>query len=110
MPELPEVEAARVCLERWARRRTVQAVRVLDRRSVAKGGPPLATLVGARFATFDRRGKHLLLTLKDGKAAIGLASHLGMSGKWLRRTTREEPPRFSRVQLDLSGGVTLHYA
>jgi formamidopyrimidine-DNA glycosylase len=110
MPELPEVEAARVCLERWARGRQVRAVRVLEKRVVAKGGPPLGSLVGARFSTFERRGKHLLVELRKGGERLGLASHLGMSGKWLRRKTGDEAPRFSRVQLDLDGGVTLHYA
>ena len=51
MPELPEVETARRCLERWARGRQVRGVRVRERRVVGKGGPPLARLVGARFAT-----------------------------------------------------------
>jgi formamidopyrimidine-DNA glycosylase len=148
MPELPEVEAARWCLERWARGRTVRKVLVRERRVVGKGGPALASLVGAKFVRFDRRGKHLLIELrragaeavagrakegegsgKDGPApaagrpgrggrpagrvdgrVVGLWSHLGMSGKWLLRKTGEEPPRFSRVQIDLSGGLSLHYA
>jgi formamidopyrimidine-DNA glycosylase len=110
MPELPEVETARLCLERWARGRQVRGVLVRERRVVAKGGPPLAKLVGARFVGFDRRGKHLLIGLHAKGKPLGLWSHLGMSGKWLRRKTGEEPPRFSRVQIDLSGGVTLHYA
>jgi formamidopyrimidine-DNA glycosylase len=110
LPELPEVEAARVCLERWAKGKEVRAVRVLEKRVVAKGGPPLGSLVGARFVTFERRGKHLLILLKKGGQPIGLTSHLGMSGKWLRRETGAEAPRFSRVQLDLRGGITLHYA
>jgi formamidopyrimidine-DNA glycosylase len=66
--------------------------------------------VGARFVSFERRGKHLLILLKKGGQPIGLTSHLGMSGKWLRREIGEEAPRFSRVQLDLRGGITLHYA
>jgi formamidopyrimidine-DNA glycosylase len=110
MPELPEVETARRCLEQWARGRQVRKVTVREPRVLARGGPPLARLVGARFSTFDRRGKHLLIELRQGKQTIGLWSHLGMSGKWLRRTTKDEPPRFSRVQIDLTGGISLHYA
>jgi formamidopyrimidine-DNA glycosylase len=110
MPELPEVETARRCLERWARGRTIRRVLVREPRVVARGGPALAGAVGARFVRFDRRGKHLLIDLSLRRQAIGLWSHLGMSGKWLRRKTGEEPPRFSRVQIDLSGGVSLHYA
>ena len=32
-----------------------------------------------------------------------------MSGKWLRREPGQEPPRFSRVALELYDGVVLHY-
>ena len=110
MPELPEVEMARRCLASWARGRRVERVRVREPRVIGKGGPPPARLVGARFERFERRGKHLLLGLRKGGVELGLWSHLGMSGKWLRRKPGEEPPRFSRVVLDLSGGVTLHYA
>jgi formamidopyrimidine-DNA glycosylase len=112
VPELPEVETARRYLERWARGRRVKAVLVHDRRVVTGGGPrSLQALVGARFATFDRRGKHLLLTLNKAKAALGLWSHLGMSGKWLLRQPGEEAPRFSRVELALEGarGAHLHF-
>ena len=116
MPELPEVETARRCLERWAGGRRVREVKVVEKRVVAPGGPPLRTLVGARFQRFDRRGKHLLLTLssqvgKSGKRQepTGLWSHLGMTGKWLRRAPGEPDSRFSRVQVLLDDGVTLHY-
>jgi formamidopyrimidine-DNA glycosylase len=110
MPELPEVETARRFLARWARGRRVRGVRVRERRVVGAGGPALRTLVGARFVRFDRKGKHLLIALDKAGKPLGLWSHLGMSGKWLRRRTGEEAPRFSRVQIDLERGVTLHYA
>jgi formamidopyrimidine-DNA glycosylase len=109
MPELPEVETARRFLERWARGRQVRRVLVRERRVLAAGGPPLVKLVGARFVSFDRRGKHLLLRLRKAGRPLGLWSHLGMSGKWLRRKSGQPAPRFSRVQIDLAGGVELHY-
>ena len=111
MPELPEVEMARRCLESWARRKRVAAVKVHDKRVVGGGGPrALAKLSGARFVSFDRRGKHLMLRLEQGNGApLGLASHLGMTGKWLLRRPGEEPPRFSRVLLGLEGGNELHF-
>ena len=111
MPELPEVETARRCLQGWARGRRIEKVTVRDRRVVSGGGPrALATLEGARFVSFDRRGKHLLLTLDKARRPLGLWSHLGMSGKWLLRRAGEEAPRFSRVELDLDrGGVRLHF-
>jgi formamidopyrimidine-DNA glycosylase len=109
MPELPEVETARQLLERWARGRRVRRVLVRDRRVIAGGPRALDALVEARFETFERRGKHLLLTLRKGRKPVGLWSHLGMSGKWLRREADQEPPRFSRVALALDDGVVLHY-
>ena len=109
MPELPEVETARRLLERWARGRRVRRVMVSDRRAIAGGPRSLAALVKARFHRFERRGKHLLITLRHGHQPIGLWSHLGMSGKWLRRELGQQPPRFSRAALELDDGVVLHY-
>ena len=110
MPELPEVEIARRCLESWARRRRVKAVRVSDRRVVAGGARSVGKLVGARFVSFERRGKHLLVGLEQRAGApVGLMSHLGMTGKWLLRRPGEEQPRFSRVELDVEGGNQLHF-
>lgn len=109
MPELPEVEEARRCLQRWARGRTVRGVKVTERRVVAAGAPALTSLAGARFVDFDRRGKHLLLGLERGRQKVGLWSHLGMTGKWLRRGPGEPASRFSRVEVQLDDGATLHY-
>jgi formamidopyrimidine-DNA glycosylase len=109
MPELPEVETARELLERWARRSRVRRVLVRDRRVIAGGPRSLDALVKARFERFERRGKHLLITLLHGHKPVGLWSHLGMSGKWLRREPGQEPPRFSRVAFELQDGVVLHY-
>ena len=63
----------------------------------------------ARFDRFERRGKHLLITLRHGHQPVGLWSHLGMSGKWLRREPGQQPSRFSRVALELYDGVVLHF-
>jgi formamidopyrimidine-DNA glycosylase len=110
MPELPEVEVAARNLRRWAGGRTVSAVTVADRRTVAPARPPaLQALVRSRLASVDRRGKNLLLTFAHGRARTGVWSHLGMTGKWVRRAPSDPPPRFSRVRLDFRGGVVLHY-
>jgi formamidopyrimidine-DNA glycosylase len=110
VPELPEVEVAARNLRRWAGGRTVAAVAVGDRRTVAPARPAaLQALVGTRLATVERQGKNLLLTFKRGKARTGVWSHLGMTGKWLRRAPADAAPRFSRVRLDCRGGVVLHY-
>jgi formamidopyrimidine-DNA glycosylase len=110
MPELPEVEVAARNLRRWTKGRRLRAVEA-DRTSItrAAGGPEIADLAGARFAGVDRVGKNLLLTLERGRSKMGLWSHLGMTGKWLRRPKGAEAPRFSHVRLSLDGGATLHY-
>lgn len=108
MPELPEVEIARQCLQTWASGARVIGVSVHERRVVG-AGPPLGSLVGARFVSFERRGKHLCLGLRKGRSDIGLWSHLGMTGKWVCRAGQKEPPQFSRVVLTLPRGARLHY-
>lgn len=84
MPELPEVEFARGCLERWLVGRTLTRVtsqpgtRVL-RESSARA---LAALTGHRVDAVERRGKWLLWHLSEG---AGLLAHLGMTGRFVRR-------------------------
>jgi formamidopyrimidine-DNA glycosylase len=114
MPELPEVEVAARNLRRWALGRRVRAARA-DRRAtrILRPASPraLETLAGARFRAVERRGKNLLVTLAraDGQP-VGVWSHLGMTGKWLRRRADDAAPRFSRLRIDLDDGTSLHYA
>jgi formamidopyrimidine-DNA glycosylase len=110
VPELPEVEVAARNLRRWTRGRRVRAVEA-GRTAIVKAGdgPGFEALEGARFTKVDRVGKNLLLTLARGRAPIGLWSHLGMTGKWLRRARGAEAPRFSHARLALDDGATLHY-
>src|SRR3954469_15662264 len=125
MPELPEVEVAARNLRRWtagrrlrgdagrpagaclrlrATRADPSARRIL--RPISAGG--LAPLAGARFRDVRRVGKNLLLTL-DGRRGkpIGIWSHLGMTGKWLRRAPGTGAPPWSRVNLSLDDGSHL---
>jgi formamidopyrimidine-DNA glycosylase len=114
MPELPEVEVAARNLRRWALGRKVRAVRADPRagRILRPASPrALAPLAGARFRDVERRGKNLLVTLARADGwAIGVWSHLGMTGKWLRRRASDVAPRFSRLRIDLDDGTVLHYA
>jgi formamidopyrimidine-DNA glycosylase len=112
VPELPEVEVAARNLRRWAVGRRVRAAEADPSAVVRPGGPrALRPLAGARVAGVDRVGKNLLLTLRRGRAPVGLWSHLGMTGKWLRRARAAAPaPRFSRARLVLDDGSVLHYA
>jgi formamidopyrimidine-DNA glycosylase len=87
MPELPEVEHARRCLERWLAGATVTR---------AFSG----ALVGQRVLEVSRRGKWLRLTLSEGARVF---SHLGMTGRWLRRRPQEPRERWERGRLDAGG-------
>jgi formamidopyrimidine-DNA glycosylase len=86
MPELPEVEHARRCLERWLVGQTV--TRAFSR-----------TLVGRDVLDVARRGKWLRLTMSEG---VRLFSHLGMTGRWLRREPADGPERWERGRLDVA--------
>jgi formamidopyrimidine-DNA glycosylase len=114
MPELPEVEVAARSLNHWARGRRVRTVTVTDKRTLDGGEPAaLAALVGTRLESVERIGKNLLLTFRGGaaaKATVGVWSHLGMTGKWLRREPDDPAPRFARVRIELVGGPTLYFA
>ncbi len=113
MPELPEVEFAARCLRSWARARRIEAAE-LDpaARRIFRPAAPAAfarAVRGARVERIERVGKHLLLTLRKGRTPLGVLSHLGMTGKWLRTSRGEAPPRHSRARLQLDDGRVLHY-
>ena len=88
MPELPEVESVRSGLARYLIGRAIEAVEILDPRSLRRqaGGPEefVRRLSGRTMTAAVRRGKFLWLTLDDGRA---LSAHLGMSGQLLVRGT-----------------------
>ncbi|MBK9518458.1 MAG: bifunctional DNA-formamidopyrimidine glycosylase/DNA-(apurinic or apyrimidinic site) lyase [Anaeromyxobacter sp.] len=142
MPELPEVEFAARTLRRLALGRRVARVLADERarRLFRPDGPDAvaAALTGARLAEVGRHGKQLLLTFEGRAGALGLVSHLGMTGKWeagppwaaagaarsaraLRRGAGEKPPRPAspradaplpphvRLALLLDDGSALHY-
>jgi formamidopyrimidine-DNA glycosylase len=105
MPELPEVEAALEILRTRARGRTIVRMRVLHpalRRRLAP--KQLRALAGARIARVERRGKHQLLHLDDGRI---LHAHFRMNGDWMLAETGAELPRFARAVLDFDDGSAL---
>ena len=132
MPELPEVETVRAGLADHSLGRPVQAVRVVDARSLRRHlpGPAQfeAALTGRALRGAYRRGKYLWLTLSepDGELADeALVVHLGMSGQLLvrdepgddsgsdsgndseARAAFDEQPRHLRVALELgTAGAT----
>jgi formamidopyrimidine-DNA glycosylase len=114
MPELPEVEIAARNLREWGvGRRVVRAEADDGARRIFRPERPSAfsaAVVGLRIGEVRRIGKQLLIRL-DGRrpGALGVVSHLGMTGKWLRRAAGEAPPSHSRARLALEDGQTLHY-
>jgi formamidopyrimidine-DNA glycosylase len=110
VPELPEVEVVRRGLEAFVVGHHVEAVQVLEPRSVRRhpGGPEdfAAVLAGRRITAARRRGKYLWLALDDEDALLG---HLGMSGQMLVRPELAPPDRHLRVRLGLSGAVDLRF-
>ncbi|AKT36119.1 bifunctional DNA-formamidopyrimidine glycosylase/DNA-(apurinic or apyrimidinic site) lyase [Chondromyces crocatus] len=108
MPELPEVEHAARALRTWLVGVRVTRAEASPSRVLRSMRPEAfsAALLGRRCERVERRGKTLLLGFDAG---LGLLSHLGMSGRWLRRTPGEAPPRHDRARLHLEDGAALHY-
>jgi formamidopyrimidine-DNA glycosylase len=104
MPELPEVEIARRSLERWLGRSDVVGAEADRTRIFRGGGRKEFAAIRGKLERADRRGKVLLLGFDSGQ---GFLSHLGMTGKWVRREGVSEP--YSRARLHLADGSVLHY-
>src|SRR6185436_7489304 len=123
MPELPEVEAARILVMRAARGRRITRVVCADDPIVFEGVPASRfrrALVGRRILNAHRHGKHLWLEL-DARPWPCL--HFGMTGGLHvpdRRSLKLKsskirrgagwPPRFTKLRLFLDDGGELVYA
>lgn len=105
MPELPEVEIARRTLERWLGGAEVTGAQAERTRVFRAGGRADFDCLRGRLARADCHGKLLLVSLDSGQ---GFLSHLGMTGKWVRRAAGEAVP-YSRARLMLSDGTVVHY-
>jgi len=102
MPELPEVETAVRRLRKAIVGRTIADVVALHpalKRRVSNA--KLRTLRGARVAAVERRGKHQLIILDDGRT---LHAHFRMAGDWTLGKVDEPLPRFARAQLTFTDG------
>jgi formamidopyrimidine-DNA glycosylase len=107
VPELPEVEIASRQLRAWAKGKRIVAARA-ERTRVIRGQSPqrFARLAGHELRSIERTGKWMLL-LFDGDEA--LLSHLGMTGKWIRRRQKHPPPSHVRATIDLDDGYAIDY-
>ncbi|MDO9591164.1 MAG: bifunctional DNA-formamidopyrimidine glycosylase/DNA-(apurinic or apyrimidinic site) lyase [Microcella sp.] len=108
MPELPEVEVVRHGLEPAVTGARVEAVEVLDERSLRRHDGPsedfIERLAGATLLGAVRRGKFLWLPLAsaDGEPREALVAHLGMSGQVLLRAVETQASALTRVRFALT--------
>jgi len=108
MPELPEVETIRRCLEPLLVGRRVVGVRV--RRPDVVGHPTSARsfrrgVRGRTVHAVGRRGKYLVLEFDGGRE---LVTHLRLSGH-LAVVERRSVPRHERIRYVLSDGKVLSF-
>jgi len=110
MPELPEVETAARQLRDWVQGRRLLKVTAEKSRVIRgdgrKAAPDLGLLASHRLLSIERRGKWMLLSFDRG---AGLLSHLGMTGKWIKRTRGELVPSHVRATFEFEGGVIVDY-
>jgi len=102
LPELPEVERAVRALRTHIEGLEIEAVRVFHpalRRRASAGA--LKKLHGARVAWVERRGKHQLIHLEDGRV---VHVHFRMNGDWIFDSASEPLPRFARAALSFVNG------
>ncbi len=107
MPELPEVERGRLVAERAAVGRTCLSIHGKDdsivfcdqsRTRIARA------LKGKVITAACRHGKQLWLEFESAPA---LLIHFGMTGSLQAYRDDQESPRFSRMEMRLSGGIHL---
>ncbi|HWM34640.1 MAG TPA: bifunctional DNA-formamidopyrimidine glycosylase/DNA-(apurinic or apyrimidinic site) lyase [Pseudolysinimonas sp.] len=107
MPELPEVEVVRAGLAPAATGARVDAVRVLEERSLRRHDGPsedfVARLTGAVFDEPQRRGKFVWVPIAGSGEALMI--HLGMSGQVLLRTPDAAVEKLTRIVLDITHPV-----
>ena len=110
MPELPEVEAARVVLESVLRRRRIVEVETVRDAIVYAGVTPrrlAAALRGRVVKRVGRKGKHLWLELDRRPWPV---FHFGMTGRFKVYATEAERPRFLKLELRISSGQRVAFA
>jgi formamidopyrimidine-DNA glycosylase len=109
VPELPEVETIRLCLDPALTGRRVDAVTILDPRLTAPLAPEAVatTLVGEHIRTVGRRGKYLVFHFSSGRH---LLVHLRMTGGFrLGANGALEPDPYRRAVVRLDDGSDVAY-
>ncbi|HEX7474982.1 MAG TPA: bifunctional DNA-formamidopyrimidine glycosylase/DNA-(apurinic or apyrimidinic site) lyase [Dehalococcoidales bacterium] len=108
MPELPEVETTINDLKPDVEGRTIAEVEIPDDHAIAtpSAGKFKKELAGQKIISLSRRGKHLLFKLDNGRFLI---VHLRMTGSLLIKKATDEPEKFVRVIIRLTGGNAIHF-
>ncbi len=104
MPELPEVEIARRTLVRWFEGHTVKRAEATKTRIFRGAKPQAFEAIRGPLTRAERKGKYLLLSFGHQ----GLLAHLGMTGKFLKRSHGEEVP-YSRARFILDTDEVIHF-
>lgn len=103
MPELPEVEHAVQLLRAAIQSKVVEGLDLLHpslRRRLPKGSA--RALNGARVQSVERRGKHQLVHLEDGRV---MHVHFRLNGDWIIGRTTDPLPRFARAVVRFTDGT-----
>ena len=106
MPELPEVELVVRALRRFVAGRRIDSAHLLRPRLAPDSTPATFSkcLRQTTIRTVDRRGKHVLFDLANGRTLI---THLRMSGKFMLLPAEFEHPKFTHAVFDLDDGTSL---
>jgi formamidopyrimidine-DNA glycosylase len=103
VPELPEVERAVRDLRVAIHDAIIERVEILHpslRRRVSRRA--LRALHGALVGRVERRGKHQLIHLEDGRV---IHAHFRLNGDWVIGSSADELPRFARAVFHFTNGT-----
>src|SRR6185503_786879 len=102
MHGLPEVESAVRRLRAAAAGKRIARVQLLHPSLKRRVSPAkLRSLRGARVQSVERRGKHQLFMLDDGRV---IHAHFRMTGDWLMDRDGDDLPRFARATIAFDDG------
>jgi formamidopyrimidine-DNA glycosylase len=103
VPELPEVERAAGVLRRAIAGKTIRDV-ALTHPSLKRRSSParIRALKGATVRAVERRGKHQLILLDDGRI---IHVHFRMTGDWHIDRAGQALPRFARAVIGFDDGT-----
>jgi formamidopyrimidine-DNA glycosylase len=105
MPELPEVETTLRGIEPHLLNQQVARIIVRNPRLRWPVPADVSKAEGQTITSLDRRGKYLLLKLRQG----GLIIHLGMSGSLRILQDPRPPEKHDHVDVELQNGVCLRF-